>query len=188
MRHLWQSNNLKCNTCTYFATCQLLLDFSDQIVTHDNSSMHVQGKFFQPASVLVGKHKCRWRQEEYSWIWSHVVFNNSSYHARARSVTRITIVLTNREQFSLRPEDVGMASLLLSIAPLSLWLFRYLSRWLPSPSLIFFLSAASCPCLHISCPVNTRSPIIPRDYDSTLISERLDSMSYPRWLFGFRMW
>jgi len=28
---------------TNFATCQLLLDFSDQIVGRDNSSVHVQG-------------------------------------------------------------------------------------------------------------------------------------------------
>jgi len=33
----------KCNSCTTFTTCQLLLDFSDQIVRHDNLSVHVQG-------------------------------------------------------------------------------------------------------------------------------------------------
>ena len=34
---------MKSNLRSYFATCQLCLDFSDQIVRHDNSSVHVQG-------------------------------------------------------------------------------------------------------------------------------------------------
>jgi len=34
---------VKSKLFTNFATCQLLLDFSDQIVRHDNSSVHVQG-------------------------------------------------------------------------------------------------------------------------------------------------
>ena len=29
--------------CPNFPTCQILLDFSDHIVRHDNSSVHVQG-------------------------------------------------------------------------------------------------------------------------------------------------
>ena len=31
--------------CTYFVTCQLLLDFSDQILTQDDSSVFVQGSY-----------------------------------------------------------------------------------------------------------------------------------------------
>jgi len=29
--------------CTNFTICQLFLDVSDQLVRHDNSSVHVQG-------------------------------------------------------------------------------------------------------------------------------------------------
>ena len=33
---------MKRNLCTYFALCQLVLDFSDQIVRHNDSLVHVQ--------------------------------------------------------------------------------------------------------------------------------------------------
>ena len=34
---------MKSNVFTNFTTCQLFLDFSDQIVRHDNLSVHVHG-------------------------------------------------------------------------------------------------------------------------------------------------
>ena len=34
---------VKSKLITNFATCQRFLDFSDQIVRHDNLSVHVQG-------------------------------------------------------------------------------------------------------------------------------------------------
>jgi len=40
--HFSRCIKLKCDIRTYFATCQPLLDFSDQIVRHDNSSMDLQ--------------------------------------------------------------------------------------------------------------------------------------------------
>ena len=44
--------------CTNFATCQLLLDFSEQIVRHDDLSVHVQGSK-APSGVLESKSCCR---------------------------------------------------------------------------------------------------------------------------------
>jgi len=57
---------LKCYTCTYFAMCQLLLDFIDQIVRHDSSSMHVQGsdKPCQCSRLQISL-------TDHQWTWYH---------------------------------------------------------------------------------------------------------------------
>jgi len=47
---------VKSNLFTNFATCQLFLDFSDQLVTHDNLSLHVQGPN-APCEVLESKSR-----------------------------------------------------------------------------------------------------------------------------------
>jgi len=41
--HYWLHISAKSNWWTYFATCRHCFNFSDQIVRHDNSSVHVQG-------------------------------------------------------------------------------------------------------------------------------------------------
>jgi len=42
-RYFWRHISVKSNMCTDCATRQLFLDFSDQIVRNENSSVHVQG-------------------------------------------------------------------------------------------------------------------------------------------------
>jgi len=44
---LWLSTSYLCEiiSCIYFSMCQLSLDFSDQILGHNNSSLHVQGLY-----------------------------------------------------------------------------------------------------------------------------------------------
>jgi len=38
----WRHISTKCNCCIYFVRCQNFFDFSDNIVSHDSSSVHVQ--------------------------------------------------------------------------------------------------------------------------------------------------
>ena len=54
LRHI----SVKSNMCNNFATCQHLLVFSNQIVRHDNSSVHVQGQTHH-VKVLESKSGCK---------------------------------------------------------------------------------------------------------------------------------
>ena len=48
--------SVKSKWCIYFATCQDIFDFSDQLVRHDKSSVHVQGSYgLYESSVLQAK-------------------------------------------------------------------------------------------------------------------------------------
>jgi len=50
----WRHIKWKSHVCTYFATCQLLLDLSEQTVSHEDSSVHVQGWYVPWESSSVG--------------------------------------------------------------------------------------------------------------------------------------
>ena len=58
----WRHISAKRDWCIYFDTCQNFLDFSDYIVKHDNSSVHVQGSY--------GQYKFSIRQTELIDNWS----------------------------------------------------------------------------------------------------------------------
>jgi len=62
----WQWISSKSNMCTYFAKCHLLLDVSDQIVRHDNLSMHVQG-----SDGLRHYARLQIAVTDDHWIWEH---------------------------------------------------------------------------------------------------------------------
>jgi len=91
--HLWLCINLKCYTCTYFATCQLLLDFSDQIVRHDNSSRHVQGS---DRSCRYSRHHRSLTDNQWTWYRPahHYSVRQLKLNYRRNSPTRYTSVMS----------------------------------------------------------------------------------------------
>ena len=99
----WRHICAKSNWCIYFDKCQNFFDFSDYIVRHDNSSVHVQGSY--------GPYKCSKLQIELVDIWS------------MRYPSATTLV-------SIRNTPVFRTALTAPTEPRTLW--RRIARY-PSP-------------------------------------------------------